>query len=93
MTTMTMTLYFATNTIAVASSFALIEAGADFRIETVDVAKTAQRSPDFLYIYAVTSWLEGDGVPLAGFPKIAALRAALETRPSFADARRLGVVA
>ncbi|MEM6277014.1 MAG: glutathione S-transferase family protein [Pseudomonadota bacterium] len=199
---MTMTLYFAPKTIAVASALALLEAGADFRLETVDFAQAAQRSREFLavnpkgrvpalqtpngiltetsaileyaapglvpddtweaarmreimtylattmhvahahkmrghrwavsnsswadmrgkvaenmaesaaylsskitgpfalgdvlsladpYIYAVTSWLEGDGVPMADFPKIAALRKEMEARPSFTAASRMGV--
>ncbi|MEM1375000.1 MAG: glutathione S-transferase family protein [Pseudomonadota bacterium] len=201
---MTMTLYFAPNSIAVASALALLESNADFEIELVDLARAAQSSPDFLavnpkgrvpalrtahgiltetsaileygaaalvpedpwdaarmreimtylastmhvahahklrghrwavsnssladmrgkvaenmadcatylsdkitgpfalgseltladpYIYAVTSWLEADGVLPDSFPKIMALREAVEQRPSFAEARRRGVVA
>ena len=44
------------------------------------------------YLYAVTSWLEGDGVAVEAYPRIAALRAAYETRASFGEAQKRGFV-
>ena len=44
------------------------------------------------YVYAVTSWLEGDGVAVAEYPKVSALREAIEQRPAFAEAKARGIV-
>lgn len=34
------------------------------------------------YLYAIATWLEGDGVDVTQFPKLAAWRALMESRPS-----------
>ena len=34
------------------------------------------------YLYTLTTWLKGDGVDVAEFPKLAAFKAAMEQRPS-----------
>lgn len=34
------------------------------------------------YLYTITRWLEGDGVAIADYPKLAAFRSAMETRAS-----------
>ncbi|MEL6688772.1 MAG: glutathione S-transferase family protein [Pseudomonadota bacterium] len=44
------------------------------------------------YLYAVTSWLEGDGVKVADYPKVSRLRSAYEARPTFAEAKARGFV-
>ncbi|MEM1301036.1 MAG: glutathione S-transferase family protein [Pseudomonadota bacterium] len=42
------------------------------------------------YLFTLCTWLEGDGVDVARFPKITAFRAAMEARASVAKARREG---
>lgn len=34
------------------------------------------------YLYTITTWLKGDGVDIAAYPKLAAFKAAMEKRPS-----------
>ena len=34
------------------------------------------------YLYVVSAWLKGDGVEISDYPKLAAFRAAMRTRPS-----------
>ncbi|MEO0918713.1 MAG: glutathione binding-like protein, partial [Pseudomonadota bacterium] len=34
------------------------------------------------YLYAISKWLEGDGVDMSSFPKLSAWRATMETRDS-----------
>ena len=34
------------------------------------------------YLYTMVRWMEGDGVDMAGFPRLAAFRTAMEARPS-----------
>ncbi|MEM7642977.1 MAG: glutathione S-transferase family protein [Pseudomonadota bacterium] len=38
-----------------------------------------------LYVWAITSWLDGDGAPLAGFPRLAAHHARVSARPAIAS--------
>lgn len=45
-----------------------------------------------IYLYVVTAWLEGDGVDVADFPRLAAFRQAMETRPSVRKALREGLL-
>lgn len=44
------------------------------------------------YLYVVTGWLEGDGVPLDRFPAIRDFRARMEQRDSVAALRNKGLV-
>ncbi|MCA0929400.1 glutathione S-transferase family protein [Ruegeria profundi] len=44
------------------------------------------------YLYVVCSWLEGDGVDVAAFPKILAFRAAMEARASVQAVRAAGML-
>ncbi len=45
-----------------------------------------------VYLYVVCSWLEGDGVDVAAFPKIIAFREAMEARPSVQAIRAAGML-
>lgn len=45
-----------------------------------------------LYLYVVSSWLEGDGVTVSDFPKIAAFRAEMGKRPSVKAAVAAGML-
>lgn len=42
------------------------------------------------YLFVVTTWLAGDGVDLAAFPKLTAFMTAMEARPSVQDVRARG---
>ncbi|WP_299078957.1 glutathione S-transferase family protein [uncultured Ruegeria sp.] len=44
------------------------------------------------YLYIVCSWLEGDGVDVAAFPKIVAFRDAMEARASVQAVRAAGML-
>ncbi|NNE50782.1 MAG: glutathione S-transferase family protein [Sulfitobacter sp.] len=44
------------------------------------------------YLFVVCNWLEGDGVPLSDFPKIAAFMERMETRPSVKAVREKGLL-
>ncbi|WP_120634609.1 glutathione S-transferase family protein [Ruegeria sp. EL01] len=44
------------------------------------------------YLYIVCSWLEGDGVDVAAFPKIVAFREAMEARASVQAVRAAGML-
>ncbi len=44
------------------------------------------------YLYIVCSWIEGDGVPRAGFPKIDAFLTRMETRTSVKAVREKGML-
>ncbi|MEO1538070.1 MAG: glutathione S-transferase family protein [Pseudomonadota bacterium] len=44
------------------------------------------------YLYAISCWLEGDGVDMAAFPKLDAWRAIMEARPSVQKAKADGLV-
>ncbi|NVO56225.1 glutathione S-transferase family protein [Rhodobacteraceae bacterium B1Z28] len=44
------------------------------------------------YLYVVCSWLEGDGVDVAAFPKIAAFRKAMEARASVQAVKAAGML-
>jgi glutathione S-transferase len=44
------------------------------------------------YLFVVCNWLEGDGVDLSGFPKIAAYLARMETRDSVRAVRDRGML-
>lgn len=44
------------------------------------------------YLYAISCWLEGDGVDMTKFPKLADWRATMQTRPSVEKAHRDGFV-
>lgn len=44
------------------------------------------------YLYMVCSWMEGDGVPRAGFPKIDAFLTRMETRNSVKAVREKGLL-
>ena len=50
---------------------------------------TAPTLADF-YLYTVTTWLAGDGVKLADFPKLAAFKSAMEDRASVMKAKADG---
>lgn len=45
------------------------------------------------YLFAVCTWLAGDGVDLAAFPKVSAFMAAMEDRASVKAVRAAGVLA
>ncbi len=45
-----------------------------------------------VYLYVVCSWLEGDGVDVAAFPKIIAFREAMEARASVQAVRAAGML-
>ena len=45
-----LTLYYATNTCALASHIALEQAGADYRVVRIDFARQQQRSPEYLRV-------------------------------------------
>ncbi len=45
-----------------------------------------------VYLYVVCSWLEGDGVDVAAFPKIIAFREAMEARLSVQAVRAAGML-
>ncbi|MBO9413205.1 MULTISPECIES: glutathione S-transferase family protein [unclassified Ruegeria] len=45
-----------------------------------------------VYLYVVCSWLEGDGVDVAAFPKIIAFREAMEARASVQTVRAAGML-
>ena len=45
-----LTLYYAPDTCSLASHIALIDAGAEYRLERIDFTKTEQQSPDYLAI-------------------------------------------
>ena len=66
-----LTLYFAPHTCALASHIALEKAGADYRIERLDFAKTQQRSPEYLRIN-----------PKARVPALATERGVLTETPA-----------
>ncbi len=42
------------------------------------------------YLYTITTWLKGDGVEIAAYPKLAAFKAAMEERPSVRKAHADG---
>lgn len=44
------------------------------------------------YLFAVCTWLEGDGVDVSGFPRIAAFRDAMEARASVKAVRAAGIL-
>lgn len=44
------------------------------------------------YLFVVCNWMEGDGVPRAGFPKIDAFLNRMETRDSVKAVRKLGML-
>ncbi|MGR3515151.1 MAG: glutathione S-transferase family protein [Paracoccaceae bacterium] len=44
------------------------------------------------YLYAISNWLEGDGVDLSQFPKLSAWRATMESRASVQKARAEGLI-
>lgn len=44
------------------------------------------------YLYAIASWLEGDGVDTAAFPKLSTWKATMETRASVQKAMAAGFV-
>lgn len=44
------------------------------------------------YLFMVCSWMEGDGVPRAGFPKIDAFRTRMENRASVKAVREKGML-
>ena len=44
------------------------------------------------YLYIISLWIEADGVALADYPKLAAFRDRMETRPSVAAVRDAGVL-
>ncbi|WP_300032519.1 glutathione S-transferase family protein [uncultured Roseobacter sp.] len=45
-----------------------------------------------IYAFVVCSWLEGDGVPLADFPVLAAFMARMRARPSVQSAMEQGLI-
>ncbi|WP_164660862.1 glutathione S-transferase family protein [Tropicibacter sp. Alg240-R139] len=45
-----------------------------------------------IYLYVVSSWLEGDGVDVSAFPKIVAFRAAMEARASVQAVKAAGML-
>lgn len=45
-----------------------------------------------VYLFVVCSWLPGDQVDMAAFPKLTAFMAAMEARPSVAKARADGMI-
>jgi len=45
-----------------------------------------------IYLYVVSTWLEGDGVDVTGFPKITSFRQTMEKRASVRDLRALSVI-
>lgn len=51
----------------------------------------AQYSTADIYLFTVTRWLEGDGVPLAEFPRVAGHFAAMQARPAVQRALALHV--
>ncbi|HEY9038539.1 MAG TPA: glutathione S-transferase family protein [Roseovarius sp.] len=44
------------------------------------------------YLFVVSTWLEGDGVDIAAYPRIAAFREAMEARPSVQAVRAAGML-
>ncbi|MEM7753505.1 MAG: glutathione S-transferase family protein [Pseudomonadota bacterium] len=44
------------------------------------------------YLYAISTWLEGDGVDVTAYPKLLAWRQVMETRPSVQKARADGFI-
>jgi len=44
------------------------------------------------YLFAITSWLEGDGVALADYPKVSTFQSAMSERPSVAALQAKGIV-
>ncbi len=44
------------------------------------------------YLFVVSTWLEGDGVDIAAYPRIAAFRNAMEARPSVQAVRAAGML-
>lgn len=44
------------------------------------------------YLYAISNWLEGDGVDLSQFPKLTAWRVTMESRASVQKARAEGLI-
>ena len=44
------------------------------------------------YLFVVCNWLEGDGIDVTAYPRIAAFRAAMEARPSVKAARAAGML-
>ena len=44
------------------------------------------------YLYVITTWLKGDGIDIADYPKLAAFADAMEDRPSVQAARDRGML-
>ena len=44
------------------------------------------------YLYVITTWLNGDGVEIADYPKLAAFAAAMSARASVIKAREMGLL-
>ncbi len=42
------------------------------------------------YLYAITTWLDGDGVDITAYPRLAGFKAAMEARPSVRKAHAEG---